>query len=94
MAELSIKIKIGDREYPMKVRAEDEAIIRMAGKKVNEQIKMHQDTFRIDDKQDLLSMAAFALAVEKIRADEERSNTDALAYDQVQRINQILTTSI
>ena len=38
MEELSIKIKIGDREYPMKVDAEDEERIRLAGKKINEKI--------------------------------------------------------
>ena len=36
MEELSIKIKIADREYPMKVDAEDEERIRLAGKKINE----------------------------------------------------------
>jgi cell division protein ZapA len=33
MNELSIKIKIADREYPMKVDADDEEQIRLAGKK-------------------------------------------------------------
>ena len=39
MAELSIKIRIGNREYPMKVKAEDEERIRRAGKLLNEKIK-------------------------------------------------------
>ena len=40
MKELSIKIKIADREYPMKVDAADEEKIRLAGKKINEKIKV------------------------------------------------------
>ena len=39
MAELSIKIRIGNREYPMRVKAEDEERIRKAGKLLNEKIK-------------------------------------------------------
>ena len=39
MAELSIKIRIGNREYPMKVKAEDEERIRRAGKLLNEKNK-------------------------------------------------------
>ena len=54
MNELSIKIKIGNREYPMKVAADEEAKIREAGKKINEKLKSYQEQFGIDDKQDLL----------------------------------------
>ncbi|HEY5822878.1 MAG TPA: cell division protein ZapA, partial [Cyclobacteriaceae bacterium] len=32
MEDLSIKIKIADREYPMKVKLTDEERVRMAGK--------------------------------------------------------------
>ena len=39
MDELSIKIKIADREYPMKVKRNDEERIRAAGKLINEKFK-------------------------------------------------------
>ncbi len=39
MKELSIKIKIADREYPMRVVPEDEERIRKAGRVINEKIK-------------------------------------------------------
>ncbi|MEM9896801.1 MAG: cell division protein ZapA, partial [Bacteroidota bacterium] len=53
MADLSVKIKIGNREYPMRVKAEDEERIRQAGKMVNEKFRGYQNQFGIDDPQDL-----------------------------------------
>ncbi|MEQ9593482.1 MAG: cell division protein ZapA, partial [Cyclobacteriaceae bacterium] len=53
MDELSIKIKIADREYPMKVKLKEEERIRAAGKLVNEKLKHYRSQFGIDDKQDL-----------------------------------------
>jgi cell division protein ZapA len=43
MEELSIKIKIADREYPMKVKRSDEERVRMAGKLINEKLKSYRE---------------------------------------------------
>lgn len=71
MGELSIKIKILDREYPMKVKMEDEPRIRAAGKVLNERIRAYSQRFKIDDKQDLLAMAAFDSLIEKAKAEDQ-----------------------
>ncbi len=94
MAELSIKIKIGNREYPMRVKAEDEAMIRQAGKKINEQIKVYQDQFGIDDKQDLLAMVAFDCVVDKFRTQEKNKLNDEIAHEQIQRLSNIISQSL
>ncbi|MCR9251228.1 MAG: cell division protein ZapA [bacterium] len=94
MAELSIKLKIGNREYPMKVKAEDEAMIRQAGKTINERIKNYRDKFGIDDIQDLLAMVAFDCLVEKTRSDEQVSNIDDVALEQVQAIKNLISNNL
>jgi cell division protein ZapA (FtsZ GTPase activity inhibitor) len=66
MEVLSIKIKIGDREYPMKVKVEDEVKIRQAGKLINEKIKKYREQFGLDDRQDLLAMVAFDCMIESM----------------------------
>jgi len=50
MDTLSIKIKIGDRDYPMKVKVEDEARIRRAGKLINDKLKRYREEFGLDDR--------------------------------------------
>tara|TARA_R110002096_G_scaffold325307_1_gene519298 strand:+ start:333 stop:617 length:285 start_codon:yes stop_codon:yes gene_type:complete len=94
MNELSIKIKIGNREYPMKVKAEDELVLRQAGKKINEKIKSYQDQFGIDDFQDLLAMTTIDCFVEKLQSVETRQNTDEVALEQVSKLNKLISSEI
>jgi len=91
MEELSIKIKIGDREYPMKVDAEDEERIRLAGKKINEKIKLYRDQFGIDDKQDLLAMVAFDSLYEKLQAEASSSTTGESAVDKISYLSRLIS---
>jgi cell division protein ZapA len=91
MGELSIKIKIGDREYPMRVDAADEERIRRAGKMINEKIKAYKNQFGIDDKQDLLAMVAFDCAVERMRSEETNSGTDQGVVEKISYLNNLLS---
>ena len=59
MEQLSIRLKIGNREYPMTIKKEEEELIRKVGKKINEQINLYKTKMNIDDPQDLLAMVAF-----------------------------------
>lgn len=94
MTELSIKLRIGNREYPMKVKAEDEERIRRAGKMINEKIKGYRDQFGIDDNQDLLAMVAFDCLVDKMKNEETIESTDEIALDQIRNISQLISNSL
>ena len=94
MAELSIKIRIGNREYPMKVAPEDEERIRKAGKLLHERIKSYREQFGIDDYQDLLAMVAFDSLVEKMKAEDKASDTDDTALNQIARLNQLISDKL
>ena len=94
MAELSIKLKIGNREYPMKVKAEDEEMIRLAGKTINERIKSYRSRFGIDDSQDLLAMVAFDCLVEKVRSEKQTSSGDEVAFDKIVAMKELITNHL
>ena len=91
---LSIKIKIGDREYPMKVKPEEEARVRKAGKLINERLKSYREQFGIDDKEDLLAMVAFDSTVAKLKNEEEISAIDSTADNQLDHLNQLISRAI
>ena len=91
MEKLSIKVKIADREYPMKVDSEDEERIRLAGKKINEKIKLYRDQFGIDDKQDLLAMVAFDSLYEKLQAEANSSSTGESAVDKINYLSKLIS---
>lgn len=94
MEELSIKIKIADREYPMKVKREDEERIRTAGKLINEKLKFYREQFGIDDKQDLLAMVAFDCLVDKMALEETNQVIDKTVFEKVNHLNNLVTQSI
>lgn len=94
MDELSIKIKIADREYPMKVRVEDEQRVRNAGKLINERIRSYREQFGIDDKQDLLAMVAFDSLVDKLQSEESKSSTDESVLEKINYLNNLISQSL
>jgi cell division protein ZapA len=54
METLAIKVKIGDREYPMRVKPEDEGKIRHAGRMINEKLRKYKSEFGLDDSTDFM----------------------------------------
>jgi cell division protein ZapA len=65
--ELSIKVNIADRFYPLSVTAEQEEQVRKAAKLINDKLKVFEKQFAVKDKQDILSMCALELATELIK---------------------------
>lgn len=94
MEELSIKIKIADREYPMKVKPEDEERVRKAGKAINERMRTYREQFGIDDKQDLLAMVAFDSLIDKMEVDEKNQNSDESVIDKVNYLNNLVSQAL
>ncbi|MGK7396246.1 MAG: cell division protein ZapA [Candidatus Cyclobacteriaceae bacterium M3_2C_046] len=92
--ELSIKIKIADREYPMKVSAEEEGKIRLAGRMVNDKLKIYKDQFGIDDKQDLLAMVAFDCLAEKLQSDQIRASIDENIFRKINDLNSLISKEL
>ena len=45
MGEISIKINIADRVYPLKINMEEEEVVRRAAKLINDRIKELQDKY-------------------------------------------------
>ncbi len=93
MDKLSIKIKIADREYPMKVEPEEEELIRKAGKIVNEKIKLFKSQFGIDDKQDLLAMVAFDALVDGLKT-KSGETSDNLLKEKLASLNSLISQSL
>ncbi len=94
METLSIRLKIGTREYPMSVTMEDEAKIRLAGKLINEKLKKYKEEYGLDDSQDLLAMVAFDCMVESLESNEVNAEDSAKIKESLTQINTLLTDSL
>jgi len=92
MGEISIKINIADRVYPLRVNMEEEEVIRRAAKIINDRIKEYQDNYAVRDKQDLLSMCVLHYATATLKADKKRVDEDTEVADKVFQLDQLLTS--
>jgi cell division protein ZapA (FtsZ GTPase activity inhibitor) len=66
MGELSVKVTIAGRTYPLTIKREEEENVRKAAKHINERVKIYEDNYSVRDKQDLLAMCSLQLATEKL----------------------------
>jgi cell division protein ZapA (FtsZ GTPase activity inhibitor) len=66
--EISIKVLIGDRQYPLKISSVEEENVRKAAKLVNERSKFYTENFSVQDKQDAIAMSALEFASENLNA--------------------------
>lgn len=90
VALLSIKIKIGDREYPLKVEAEDEHNVRQAGRLLNERMKSYREQFGLSDKVDLLALAAFDCTMENLKLLQSAGETSQKTKDRLKQLHLLL----
>jgi cell division protein ZapA len=91
MGEISIKINIADRVYPLRIAVEEEEDIRHAAKLINEKIKELQDNYAVRDKQDLLSMCVLQYATGMIKAEKNVQHTGTGLEQSVHELDVLLT---
>ena len=91
MGEISIKINIADRVYPLRVTAEEEEVIRHAAKLINEKMKELQENYAVRDKQDLLSMCVLQYATGMIKAERNAQQQDVGLEQTVHELDHLLS---
>jgi len=84
MSELSIKVTIAGRTYPLTIERSEEEKIRKAVSKINDNIKNLQDNYAVKDTQDLLAMTALQFSTQNDLLDSS-VDADKLenAFDEV-----------
>jgi cell division protein ZapA len=91
MGELSLKIKIHDREYPIKVTEQDVEMMRDIESTLNERISNFRKKFKVENKQDLLAMVAFDLLVELTKKDKSLDIQQDQVADKVTQLNRMIS---
>jgi cell division protein ZapA (FtsZ GTPase activity inhibitor) len=91
MGEISIKVSIANRIYPLKIRMEEEENVRKAVKVINDKIKDYEENFSVRDKQDLLAMCAIQLATEVISNETRSSSRDGDITRSLTDLDALLT---
>ncbi|MBC8343040.1 MAG: cell division protein ZapA [Bacteroidetes bacterium] len=79
--QISIKVNIADRIYPLKVYAEEEENIRKAAELINKKVNLYIEQYSIKDKQAALSMCALEIMSESLNSDSR----NAVEYDTLKK---------
>ena len=87
MDELSIRIEIAGRAYPLTIHKEEEVNIRKAVQEINDSITRLKQHYPLTDKQDLLAMAALEVTTRALNsAKPTPSQTDKEVMDELERL--------
>lgn len=85
---------IAGRPYPLKIKANDEPVIRKIIKEVNEKINRFQLTYPNRDKHDCLSMAVLAYAVDLYKANSRgrttQNSSDPQLSEKLSKLDELL----
>ena len=66
MSELSIKVVIGGRTYPLTINRTEEEKIRKSVSEIEKNIKNLKENYAVNDMQDLLAMTALEYANDSV----------------------------
>lgn len=94
MKDLSIKVNIANRIYPLTVKQEEEEYIRLAAKEINEMIKEYEQSYAVKDKQDLLAMCALQFATQRLELDQKTFIEDDGFEDRLKQLNKLVAESL
>ncbi|MFN4234532.1 MAG: cell division protein ZapA [Bacteroidia bacterium] len=90
MGEISIKVAIAGRVYPITVKHEDEERIRKSARMIDEKIREYEMTYSVRDKQDLLAMSALQFAAQALESEEKATLFNHSAEAQLMELNNLL----
>ena len=68
--QLSIKVVIADKPYPLKIDTVEEELVRKAAKMINEKMNEFKEVYAAD-KQDLLAMCALTYAIDNLKSKDK-----------------------
>ena len=94
MKELSIKVSIAGRIYPVTVKEEEEESIRKAVKEIDNTVMEYEKNYAVKDKQDLLAMCALQYATQKIELDSSSLSKNEGITDKLQRLSELVSSNL
>ena len=92
--EISIKVNIGDRQYPLRIQIEEEEKVRKAAKTINEKLGFYLSNFSVKDKQDALAMAALEFATDSMSAEAQVSDIERFAESKLELLSSKIDRSL
>ena len=71
--QLSIKVQIAERFYPLKIKQKDEEKIRKAAKLINDKVLQYKQKYTDKDAQDFMAMAALQFVINLLDCEQQQN---------------------
>ena len=71
--QLSIKVQIAERFYPLKIQRKDEEKIRKAAKLINDKVLQYKQRYTDKDAQDFMAMAALQFVINLLDCEQQQN---------------------
>ena len=71
--QLSIKVQIAERFYPLKIKRTDEEKIRKAARLINDKVLQYKQRYTDKDTQDFMAMAALQFVINLLDCEQEQN---------------------
>ncbi|MGE0562557.1 MAG: cell division protein ZapA [Flavobacteriales bacterium] len=89
MGDLSIKIKIANRVYPLTINAKEEEGVRKVADEINKSIAEYEKLYAVKDYQDLLAMVALKLVSTSYQKQQTVVDGDSNLEESLIQIEQL-----
>ena len=89
--DVSIKVKIADRIFPIKVSAQEEYFVRKAVKNIDQKIKEIRAHYGIKEYKDVLAMIALELATDQAKYEAKKWIEDDGVTEQIEGLDEMLS---
>ena len=96
--QLKIKLSIANRVYPLTIAPDQEEGLRLAAQKIETTVKKFEQSYSVQDKQDVLAMCALQFAAKteqtKINKNSLSETLEKRLLDLDARLEQHLNTTV
>ncbi len=92
MSDVSIKITIAGRVYPLTVDENEREIVEKAAERVDNSVRMFMKSYAVKDKQDLLAMTALQMATSANNNDDGQDKQELL--NELRSLEKLLDTHL
>lgn len=91
---LKIKLSIANRIYPLTIAPEQEEGLRLAAQKIENTVKKLEQSYSVQDKQDVLAMCALQFAAKSEQTTINNNSLNDSIEQRLKDLNQRLESSL
>lgn len=94
MDEISITVRIADRQYKLTIERNEEEIFRKATKLLTDKLMEYAQNYAFKDKQDLLALVALQYTTSSLKFEEQADFKDNELVLRLNGIDKVLNENI